>query len=137
MLSPHEIAALPRGEYALPGPLRDRLVAAILAGEKTTTSSLAAEYSRTCTPLPRPGDREVVVDSADRPVCVTENEQVEIRPLGQVTVAHALGEGEGFANVAEWRAAHVAFWQSLATGTVPLDDDTDVVCVRFRVLQRL
>ena len=137
MLPPDEVAALPRGEYALPSPLRDRLVAAILTGKKTTTSSLAAEYSLTHTLLPRFGDREVVVDSAGQPVCVTENEQVEIRPLGQVTTAHALGEGEGFANVAEWRAAHVEFWQSLATEPVPLDDDIDVVCVRFRVVQRL
>lgn len=31
---------LPISEYAFPGPLRDQLVAAILAGEKTATAVL-------------------------------------------------------------------------------------------------
>jgi len=35
---------LPIVEFAFPGPLRDQLVAAILAGEKTTTTSLVADY---------------------------------------------------------------------------------------------
>jgi uncharacterized protein YhfF len=36
---------LPVAEFAFPGPLRDQLVAAILAGEKTTTTGLVADYS--------------------------------------------------------------------------------------------
>jgi uncharacterized protein YhfF len=35
---------LPVAEFAFPGPLRDQLVAAILAGEKTTTTGLVADY---------------------------------------------------------------------------------------------
>jgi hypothetical protein len=34
---------LPLVESAFPGPLRDQLVAAILAGEKTTTTGLVAD----------------------------------------------------------------------------------------------
>jgi hypothetical protein len=34
---------LPVAEFAFPGPLRDQLVAAILAGEKTTTSGLVSK----------------------------------------------------------------------------------------------
>jgi hypothetical protein len=41
----------------LPGPLRDRLVAAIVAGAKTTTSGLVADYEHENEPLPRPGLR--------------------------------------------------------------------------------
>jgi ASCH domain len=47
-------------------------VAVILAGEKTTTTGLVAEYEHANDPLPVPGLREVVVDSGDRPVAIIE-----------------------------------------------------------------
>jgi integrase len=37
---------LPVAEVAFPGPLRDQLVAAIVAGTKTTTSGLVADYEQ-------------------------------------------------------------------------------------------
>ena len=37
---------LPVAEFAFPGPLRDQLVAAIVAGTKTTTSRLVADYEQ-------------------------------------------------------------------------------------------
>ena len=37
--------AFPIAEFAFPGPLRDRLIAAILDGTKTSTSSTLLEYS--------------------------------------------------------------------------------------------
>ena len=60
------------GEFAFPGPLRDQLVAAILAGAKTTTSGLLIGYEHDAEPLPRPGDRWVVIDSAGEPVTLVE-----------------------------------------------------------------
>jgi len=62
---------LPVAEFAFPGPLRDQLVAAIVAGDKTTTTALAAGYELENEPLPRPGLRQVVVDSAGKPVPFT------------------------------------------------------------------
>ena len=57
---------LPVAEFAFPGPLRDQLVAAILAGTKTTTTGLVASYEREQEPLPHPGLRQaVVVDHHD------------------------------------------------------------------------
>ena len=46
---------LPVAEFAFPGPLRDQLVAAILAEEKTTTTGLVADYEIENEPLPDPG----------------------------------------------------------------------------------
>ena len=43
---------LPVAEFAFPGPLRDQLVAAILAGEKVTTTGLVADYEHENDPLP-------------------------------------------------------------------------------------
>ena len=69
---------LPVVEFAFPGPLRDQLVAAILAGEKTTTSGLVVDYEHENEPLPVPGLRQVVVDSAGSPVAVIETTAVRV-----------------------------------------------------------
>ena len=132
---------LPVVEFAFPGPLRDQLVAAILAGEKTTTTGLVAEYEHENEPLPVPGLREVVVDSGGRPVAVIETTAVRVMRLADVDLDHALGEGEGFSSVAEWRAGHEQFWhsaemrQALGDPAFKVGDDTLVVASEFRLIQ--
>ena len=133
------------GEYAFPGPSRDRLVAAVLAGGKRTTTALLAEYEAGSEPLPAPGRRELVVDSAGTPVCVTEDVAVDVIRLGEVTLEHAVAEGEGHTDLVGWRTAHERFWTGpdyrgwfTVRGTEPpdVDDDTLVVCTRFEVVAR-
>src|SRR5215217_6768385 len=98
------VSALPKAEFAFPGPLRDRLVAAILDGSKISTTGLVADYEHEGDPLPTVGSRSVVVDSDDRPVAVIEVTGVRVVPLAEVDFAHVVDEGEGDADVAEWRA---------------------------------
>jgi uncharacterized protein YhfF len=132
---------LPVAEFAFPGPLRDQLVAAIVADSKTTTTGLVADYENEGEPLPRPGLRQVVVDSDDNPVAVIETTAVRVMRLGGVDLAHALGEGEGYASVAEWRAGHEHFWHSadvrdaLGDPEFTVDDDTVVVAQVFRLVE--
>ena len=131
---------LPIAEFAFPGPLRDRLVAAILDGSKTTTTGLLANYQHEGSPLPRPGQREAVVDSAGNRVAVIELTAVRVVRLGDVDLAHALGEGEGYTSVAEWRAGHEEFWHSaemraaLDDPDFTVDDDTTLVAEEFRLV---
>ena len=87
-----EAAGLPRAEFVFPGPLRDRLVAAILDGSKTSTTGLAIEYELEEEPLPQVGDRSVLVDSEDRPVAVLELTSLRVVPLAEVDLAHACDE---------------------------------------------
>ena len=132
---------LPVAEFAFPGPLRDQLVAAIVAGEKTTTTELLAEYERESRPLPSPGLREVVVDSAGSPVAVIETTAARVMRLADVDLDHALGEGESYTSVPEWWAAHEQFWQSaemrqaLDDPMFTVGDDTLVVVQEFRLIQ--
>lgn len=134
---------LPIAEFGFPGPLRDRLVAAILSGEKVTTTGLLEELRREGTEPDVPGRRQLVVDSDGRGVAVIELLEVDIRRMGDVDLAFAVDEGEGFTSVAEWREAHVAFFTSaemtaaLGDPAVTIDDDTLVVCTRFRVVERV
>jgi uncharacterized protein YhfF len=134
---------LPRTEFAFPGPLRDDLVSAVLAGHKVSTTSLRREYELEGNPLPEPGQRSVVVDSENRPVAVIETTSVKVVRLGDVDVSHAIDEGEGYTSVAEWRAGHEAFWhchdirRELDDPTFTVNDNTPVVLERFRVMERL
>ena len=129
---------LPIVEFAYPGPLRDTLVAAVLSGAKTSTASLLVQY--TDEELPRVGERGAVVDSAGVVVGVTETTGVDIVALKDVSLRHALDEGEGYADVAQWRAGHERFWQSaevraeLGDPNFTVNDDTQVVLERFTLV---
>lgn len=135
-----EAGRLSVGEFAFPGPLRDQLVAAILDGTKTTTTGLVEDYEHEGEPLPRPGDREVVIDSAGDPVALIEIVASRVVRVGDVDLEHAIGEGEGYASVAEWRTGHEAFWhsaemrESLGDPEFTVNDDTLAVATKFRVV---
>jgi uncharacterized protein YhfF len=131
---------LPIAEFAFPGPLRDQLVAAILDGTKTTTTGLLVDFEQEGSPLPQPGLRQAVVDSAGNRVAVIELTAVQVVRLADVDLAHALGEGEGYTSVAEWRAGHEEFWHSaevrasLNDPDFTVDDDTMLVAEEFRLV---
>ena len=82
-----------------------------------------------------------MVDSAGRVVAVIETTAVQVMRLADVDLNHALGEGEGYASVAEWRASHEQFWhsaemrQALGDPTFTVGDDTLVVAEEFRLVQ--
>ncbi|WP_432080241.1 ASCH domain-containing protein [Streptomyces sp. WAC 04229] len=137
---PADLGSLPKVEFAFPGPLRDQLVAAVLDGSKTSTTGLLLDYEHEDEPLPRAGDRGVLVDSYERPVAVVEVTEVRVVPLGEVDLAHAVDEGEGYTSVAEWRAGHEGFWHgaemraALDDPEFTVDDTTPAVLERFRVV---
>jgi uncharacterized protein YhfF len=130
-------------EFAFPGPLRDKLVAAILRGEKTSTTGLVAEYEKYGEELPVVGERELMIDSAGNGLAVLETTEVRVIPLSEVDLQHALDEGEGFTSVAEWRADHTAYWQSaemraaMEDPEFTVDDTTMVVATRFVIVERI
>ncbi|MFF1410757.1 ASCH domain-containing protein [Streptomyces sp. NPDC058289] len=135
-------ADLPPVEFALPGPLRDQLVAAVLSGAETTTTGVLADFEAAGDPLPVAGGRMVIADSAGCPAGVLEVTDVRVLRPADVDLRHALDEGEGFASVAEWRSGHEEFWhgpQMREAGGDPhftVDDDTPVVAERFRPVTR-
>ncbi|MGW4467690.1 ASCH domain-containing protein [Micromonospora sp. NPDC004704] len=131
---------LPTFEFAFSGPLRDKLVAAVLAGTKTATTGLLQDYEIDGEPLPAVGTRAAVVNSAGRRVAVIEVTDVHVSRLGDVDVDHARDEGEGDDSVASWRAGHESYWHGpdyrgwLRNPDFTVDDDTPVVLKRFRLV---
>lgn len=138
-----DIPDLPKVEFAFPGPLRDQLVAAVLSGAKTSTTDVLASYEHEGEALPRPGQRQVVIDSDGRSVAVIEIVDVRVLPLAEVGLEHALAEGEGFESVADWRAGHERYWHGpdmrafLEDPDFTVDDTTPVVTESFRVVELL
>jgi uncharacterized protein YhfF len=125
----------------LPGPLRDRLVAAVLRGEKTATTSLLAEWDADREQLPEAGERQTVIDSDEQPVAVIELTAVDLIRLADVDLSLAREEGEGFKAVTEWRREHERFWRERVIPRLPAPlavaptDDTRIVVERFRLVQ--
>jgi uncharacterized protein YhfF len=112
--------------------LRRQLVDAVLRGEKTATAGLLAEYEAEGEPLPGVGERFLLLDYDDEPVAVVETVELRVLRAGDVDLAFARDEGEGFTSVEEWRAAHESFW-----AREEITDDTLVVAERFRLVDRL
>ncbi|MGW7411833.1 ASCH domain-containing protein [Streptomyces sp. NPDC054863] len=134
---------LPPYLLAFPGPLRDQLVAAVLSGEKVSTTGLLCEYEAENEELPPIGELAALIDSEGREVAVLETTEVRVLRLGDVDLQHALDEGEGYTSVAQWREAHERFWhgeemrEALGDPGFVVDDSTRVVAERFRVVGRL
>jgi uncharacterized protein YhfF len=136
---------LGRWGFADPGTLREKLTGLALAGTKTTTASLRVEFELDGEALPVPGQRSLLVDSEDRPVAVVETVSCRVVRLADVDDQHAIDEGEGYANAAEFREDHEAYWNGyldsirarLGDPTFVLTDDTPVVLERFVIVERL
>ena len=134
-----DVTNLPKNEFALPGPERDRLVDAILDGRKAATTSLMAELIHDHEPLPSSGRRTVLVNSDDQPLAVLRYGSVSVTRLGLVTLQHVVEEGEGYKSLTEWREANESFWtsenmrQALDDPNFIVDDQALVVLEAFHI----
>jgi ASCH domain len=109
---------LPVLELAFPGPERDSGVAAILAGEKTALTGLLQIHEHAGEPIPQPGQRFSVLDSAGQPTAVIELTEVRVVPISMVDDDYARAEGRGYADAAEWQSSRRVLRQP-GRGRVP------------------
>ena len=133
-MSGREIPDLPPFElgYARTD-LRRRLVELVLRGTKIATAGLAQDHAPyTDEPLPKAGDRGLLLGFDDEPVAVVETTSATVVPAGEVSLQFARDEGEGFESVADWREAHERFWSEHE-----ITDETLILCEYFRVVERL
>ena len=134
---------MPVAEFGFPGVLRDKLVAAILNGSKTSTTSTVIEYSVESETPPQVGQRQIVIDSDGKPSALIEITAVTRARLADVDVQHARDEGEGFESVEDWRRAHEEFWHGdamrdhLDDPQFTVNDSTMLILERFRLVRLL
>ncbi|MCZ9349744.1 ASCH domain-containing protein [Streptomyces mutabilis] len=117
-------------ELGTPGELRERLNALVLDGRKTATTGLLAEYVEETEGLEFEGERLALLGNDGDHVATIEITGVERASFGGVTWEHAAAEGEGDRSLDEWRDGHRRFWAGIGT---PVDEDTPLVCLRFRL----
>jgi uncharacterized protein YhfF len=122
-------------EIAYPGEVRDRLNALILAGQKRATTGLQSEYADEAEAYEHVGERLVLVDNDGEGIAIIEVRYVELTTFGAVTWEHAAAEGEGDANLEDWRQGHRGFWSTYDGLTI--DNSTGVVCIGFDVVERM
>lgn len=87
----------------------DALVALVLAGTKTATSSARSEFEADAD-LPTPGMLSILLDSSDRPRALLRTTEVAVRAFCDVSAEHAFAEGEGDRSLDQWRSVHATFF---------------------------
>ena len=103
---PDKYAHLPRDRFGDSAKLADELLSLILAGKKTATCGALWQFEAEGAPVPKAGGRSIVFDGANRPRCVIETTEVNIKPFEKVDARFAYDEGEGDQSYAYWREAH-------------------------------
>lgn len=111
--------------------LRRQLVDAALRGEKTATAGLLEEYDAADEQPEPAGSRSTLLGYDDEPVAVIEVTESRIVPADEIDEQFAREEGEGYESVEAWRIAHESFFGR------PIEAKTEIVAIRFRVVERL
>ena len=117
-----------------PGPLRRRLTALALTGLKVATAGLWQQnYVDEGEAIEEVGERQVLLGDDDGVAAIIEITRVERTRFSDVSWEFAQAEGEDFRSIEDWRAGHRSFFAECG---VHVDDQTPIVCVWFRVLER-
>jgi uncharacterized protein YhfF len=117
--------------------LADRIARLITSGMKTTTSSLLWSQQKHQWVLEKPGDKSIVLDSKNNPVCIVEIQEVFIRPFDQVDAEFVYNYGEGDRTMDFW---HKNMWEYYQEECQELsknaEKDMPMICQVFKVIYK-
>jgi uncharacterized protein YhfF len=112
--------------------LADDLLAAVLTGEKTATSSALWEYEDSGEPVPQEGELSILLDGEGHPRALVRTTSVEIVAFDDVDADFARAEGEDDRSLESWRVEHEKYFDRvLERDFAP---DMPLVCERFELL---
>lgn len=118
--------------FGTPGEMRTRLTNLALDGVKVATAGLLEQdYVDEGEAVEKVGEIQYLLGDGGRPVARVEITRVEVLAFSEVPWEFADAEGEGFRSVEHWRNGHVSYY---AVEGIAVTDDTEMVCVWFRVL---
>lgn len=102
---------------------------------KTATASAYTLYLYENEPLPKTGGYNIILDSNDNAVCITQTTKVYVVPFNKVTKRHAFKEGEGNRTLTYWREVHKTFFEKeLDKIGEEFNENMNVVCEEFEVV---
>nr|WP_321455065.1 ASCH domain-containing protein [uncultured Cohaesibacter sp.] len=113
--------------------LADELLALVLSGRKTASCDSLLLMQKENIPLPKVGDKYMLLDGRQRPAAVIETIAVVICRFDEVDEDFARSEGEGDLSYAYWRQGHEDYF----TRNGGFSPDMKLVCERFRLLETL
>ena len=118
--------------------LADDLLALVLDGTKTATSTAAASFDQEGEAVPSAGDLSILVDGAGWPRALIRTTSVQTLPFADVPAEFAAAEGENDRSLASWRHEHEVYFRRILDGTgVAFGPGLPVVMERFEVLHRI
>ena len=114
----------------------DEILEALLRGDKRATTSLRCLYDLENEPLPQVGQYSVILDSQERPRCITRITKIELTPFRDISEEYALIEGEGDKSLQYWKNAHreVFTRECREAGGIQFREDMECVCEHFEVV---
>jgi uncharacterized protein YhfF len=117
--------------------MANELGALVVSGAKTATCSAFWEWEAEGSSLPEIGQKSIVLNGNDDPLCIIETTEVEVRSYNEVDAQFAYEEGEGDRSLEYWREAHWRFF-SRTLPNIGKDPTSDMplVCERFSVVYR-
>lgn len=115
--------------------IANKLAELVVNGIKTATASAYQLYELENSPLPPIGGLNIILDTDNNAVCVTETTKVYICPFLEVSENHAFKEGEGDRSITYWREVHKDFFsRELKSYGLDFDEKMLVVCEEFKVV---
>lgn len=118
------------------GFIGDELVTLVATGRKTAFFSSYATFAIDQEPLPVSGELYIVVDRANKPVCIIEMQNVVVLPYNEVTWEMAKQEGED-EDLQSWRDKQREYLED--EGAIlgfPFTPDIKVVFQTFRMIYK-
>lgn len=113
--------------------IADELLALVLAGTKTGTSSALADFDADDVSLPVVGELSIILDGEGHPAALIRTTKVEVRAFDDVDADFAAAEGEDDRSLESWRAEHTTYFQR-TLGVDALPEDFQIVTERFELL---
>ncbi|MGH4120392.1 ASCH domain-containing protein [Clostridium sp.] len=113
----------------------NELAKLVVNGIKTATASAYKLYELEKSQLPPIGGLNIILDSDNNAVCITETTKVYTCSFLEVSEKHALKEGEGDFSIAYWKKVHKDFFtKELKVYDLAFDENMIIVCEEFKVV---
>ena len=117
--------------------LADELLALVLDGTKTATSTALESFDHDGEPMPAVGDLSILLDGAGWPRALIRTTSVETVPFAEVSEELAAAEGEDDLSLDSWRREHEVYFRRVLEGTgTAFGPELPVVVERFEVIHQ-
>ncbi|SDD61818.1 Uncharacterized protein YhfF [Sanguibacter gelidistatuariae] len=113
--------------------IADELLALVLAGTKTGTSSALSDFDAEDSPQPVVGELSIILDGRGHPAALIRTTEVEVVAFEDVDAGFAAAEGEDDRSLESWRAEHTTYFLR-TLGVDALPEDFQLVTERFELL---